>query len=170
MKINDQTFEIIKLQEADWLTLKTIRLEALSSKDAKVFGLTYEQESAQSEDDWKWRLNDQRQAYFGLFLDNRDCIGLTGIYTNEKSDDTANLFASYIRSEYRGKGLSSLFYDARINWARENGYKKIIVSHRDGNDASKAANQRFGFNYTHTENYDWPDGSKAAHIYYQLNL
>lgn len=46
----------------------------------------------------------------------------------------------------------------------------IIVSHRAGNDASKAANQRFGFSFTHLETTVWPDGKLDNEVFYKLDL
>ena len=80
------------------------------------------------------------------------------------------LSASYIRKEYRGQGISALFYQTRIDWARENGYTEVYVAHREGNDASRAANQKFGFKYTHTEQTVWPDGTQSNKLWYRLEL
>ena len=76
---------------------------------------------------------------------------------------------SYIDSEYRGKGLSALLYQARINWARTLGFERITVGHREGNEASKAANQKFGFVFLEKEEIDFPDG-RAFDYRYELKL
>jgi RimJ/RimL family protein N-acetyltransferase len=80
------------------------------------------------------------------------------------------LSASFIRGEYRGRGLSALYYQTRIDWAREQGYTDVYVAHRIGNDASRAANQKFGFKYTHTETTTWPDGTVSDKLWYRLIL
>ena len=63
-----------------------------------------------------------------------------------------------------------MLYEPRIAWAKEKGYKKLIISHRKSNSASKAANQKFGFVYTHSESKTWPDGITEDNVYYELPL
>ena len=161
-------FTLRRLALADWTLLKNVRLEALS-KEPKVFGGSLVNESSLPDDYWKNGLSELGKAYFGLFSDE-DCVGLTGIFRHRELSDAAILVASYIRKAHRGKGLSSLFYEARIDWAKVNQVKKIIVSHREGNVVSKAANQKFGFVYTHSEDKVWPDGEADQNVFYELNL
>ena len=168
-KMKNAEFRLQKLMSADWLLLKQMRLEALLN-EKMVFGGSYEEESLRSDDDWKIRLSGGDKAYFSIFDRNQNCIGLTGIFKHKDIEGAAILVASYIRAQYRGLGLSSLLYQARIEWAKENGFKKIIVSHREGNLASKSANQRAGFHYTHSEEKVWPDGQSAQNLFYELNL
>ena len=123
-----------------------------------------------SDDEWEDRLSDPAEgSYWGLY-DGDECIGLTGIKKHPNYPDSMVLSSSFIRKEYRGLGLSALYYQTRIDWAREQGYKDVHVAHRSGNDASKAANQKFGFVYTHTEPTTWPDGTMNDKLWYRLEL
>lgn len=106
---------------------------------------------------------------FGLFHDN-DLVGMTGIVCHKDDPEKAALIASYIRPEHRGKGLSSLLYEARLDWAKANRIKAVTVSHRISNMPSMAANQRFGFRYTHAKSKLWPDGVEADEVFYVLDL
>lgn len=108
-------------------------------------------------------------AYFGLYHGD-ECIGLTGVVEHKDNPQDTLLIASYIRKEHRGKGLSRMLYEARIVWAKENGYKRAIISHRASNVASKAANQKHGFVYTHAERKIWPDGIADDQLFYQFLL
>jgi RimJ/RimL family protein N-acetyltransferase len=152
----------------DWQTFKAIRLEALV-KDGWFFGSTYEIESTRTDDMWHNRLSNGGSAIWGLY-DGDECIGLTGLYIKADEPDTVMFMASYIRSEYRRKGLSKLYYQTRLAWAREHGFKKARIGHREGNEPSKAANQKFGFRYTHSELMKWPDGTESTDVYYVLEL
>lgn len=152
----------------DWQDYRAIRLEALQT-ESHFFGTGYEEELNETEEQWRKRLSHSIGAYWGLFYET-ECVGLTGIWPRQKENDTLLLRSSYIRSQHRGMGLSGLFYTARIEWAKAHGYKRLVVYHREGNEASKAANQKFGFRYTHTESMDWPDGSADGHICYELRL
>jgi RimJ/RimL family protein N-acetyltransferase len=145
---------------------KNIRLEALQTEPA-VFCSTYKREAAFREEEWLTRLNGSNSAAFGLYYDN-SLIGITGVVISRPGEGT--FVASYIRKEHRGRGLSAMLYQARLDWAQVRNLEHIIVSHRKSNLASRAANQRFGFRYTHEEMMTWPDGIEEANVYYCLDL
>lgn len=106
---------------------------------------------------------------FGLFAD-AELIGLTSIIQTEGKPDEAYLTQSYIREEYRRQGLSALLYHARIDWAKARGLGTLTIGHKESNTASKAANQRFGFRFSHRELRHWPDGAAEDKLYYKLRL
>ncbi|MDF2518420.1 MAG: hypothetical protein K0R59_3716 [Sphingobacterium sp.] len=147
---------------------KKIRLEALHT-DPGVFGSNYQREAAYSQQDWVALLENENCAMFGLY-DQDDIVGLTGVVMDRNDASNAILIASFVREPHRGKGLSKLFYRTRIAWAREKGCARITVSHRAGNESSKAANQAFNFTYTHSREVEWPDGTVAAELMYVLVL
>ena len=77
----------------------------------------------------------------------------------------------YIDPSYRGRCLSKLLYQLRIDWARQHQpFKRLVISHREGNEASRRANQVFGFRYIGKEDIDWPDGVKAPDYLYELDM
>ncbi|OOG19276.1 hypothetical protein BWD42_04870 [Sphingobacterium sp. CZ-UAM] len=84
--------------------------------------------------------------------------------------DEAYLGQSYIQPLYRRLGLSTLLYRIRMEAAKTLKLKKLTVSHRKSNLASKAANQRVGFTYTHQETMNWLDGTTEDVLYYSLDL
>jgi hypothetical protein len=47
---------------------------------------------------------------------------------------------------------------------------RILVSHRESNQASFRANQKHGFKFTHKENKTWPDGKTEPDVFYELAL
>ncbi|WP_118972776.1 GNAT family N-acetyltransferase [Taibaiella koreensis] len=168
MKEDIQSYNIRQLDISDLESYKRLRLEALLLEPS-VFSSTYEREAAFSVADWEDRLNQLQSASFGLFHDER-MIGITGILIPDVGQEEAILVASYIQKPHRGKGLSALLYRQRIEWARKRGLKRIIVSHRKSNEASRAANQRSGFRFTHEEQAIWPDGIEEANVFYRLDL
>lgn len=163
-----EIFSTVRLNSSDLESLKSIRLEALK-KEPNVFGSSFERESQMTDGEWLDRLGNKGSAYFALKV-GADIIGLTGILTNKDNSIQAILIASYIREEYRGRGGSELLYIARIDWARENGFSEIIVSHRASNISSKMANQKHGFVYTHSEPHTWNDGKTEDNVFYKLKL
>jgi len=152
----------------DWALFKTMRLEALET-EAYFFGGRFVIESAMTDEEWQARVANPHAAFWGLF-DGDECIGLTGIIQDKAEPEKLVMIASYMRAPYRRRGLSALFYEARIAWAREHGYGQIHVAHRQGNTASQAAIMKYGFTYTHTEQAPWPDGTVDGKLCYQLSL
>lgn len=155
----------------DWEAFRAIRLEAVTAH-SNVFLSNADSEAAKDASYWQNTLADTwRGAVFGLY-DGDTVIGLTGAFRHrDHLADTVILGMSYIRAEYRGLGLSKLLYAARIAWAREQeGIKRIVVSHRAGNDASRAANQNFGFVETGTDSITYGDGVTAQNVLYELRL
>jgi GNAT superfamily N-acetyltransferase len=160
--------ELRRFSPDDWQTYKSIRLEALRA-EPQFFGASYAFESTLSDEDWKARLLNPLCAVWGLY-DSDECIGLTGIMQDREDPTAAFMIASFMRSEYRRKGLSALYYKARIDWASEQGYKLVYVAHRRGNLVSRSANQKFGFTYSHSKDVLWPDGTTDQSLCYKLEL
>lgn len=165
---NKGDYTLRRLLPNEWQAYRDIRLEALKNEPA-VFGSNYDREFAFTEDEWRKRLSNHDQAMFILVFHD-EVIGITGVLIHHEDREAVKLIASYIRREHRGKGLSTLFYRARLDWAISRGFKKAIVSHRASNTASKAANQKFGFRYTHSAMTKWPDGIEAEEKFYSLKL
>ena len=163
---------IKQLTEADWRALSKVRLMALQT-DPGVFGSTYDSESKFTETDWRSRLDSAKTAIFMIF-ENQTPVGMTCISLDrdDPTNRTALLWGSWLEPLIRGKGLSELMYEARINWAKVHPtIEKIIVSHRASNLSSKYANQKHGFSPTGvvTERV-WPDGIREKEFHYQLTI
>ncbi|MBL7670926.1 MAG: GNAT family N-acetyltransferase [Bdellovibrionaceae bacterium] len=168
----DQKYEysIRHLTPNDWQIFREIRLESLKKHPA--FFSPSRDETKFSEIDWKERLSNRNSASFGLFSENK-IIGLTGIVRegNNPRATKAHLVSSYIREEYRRLGLSKLFFEARMKWAKDQGdIKTLILEHRDDNLSSQKAHSKFGFTLVESNDQTWPDGSFRPSLRYQLNL
>lgn len=165
------SIRIRQLNEDDWLAFSQIRLTALKT-DPQVFGSNYAREAQFSEADWRDRLNKNDSAIFMVF-DDETPIGMTGVSIdrNDPNGKIALLWGSWLAPEYRGKGLSDLIYQSRINWAKAKpNVEKIIVSHRASNLSSKYANQKHGFAETHKSKKIWTDGATEDEIFYELKI
>lgn len=162
-------FAIKPFKEKDVSAYKFMRLEALKSEPGN-FGNSFQFESAFSDQQWLDRVSNPNGVCFGLYADG-DLIGITSIIlTNAENSEEAYMTQSYIRKDYRKLGLSKLFFEERIKWARERNLKRLIIGHRESNQSSKQANQKFGFKYTHQEDHTWPDGTTEPMLYYELIL
>ena len=162
---------IRRWSESDWGAFKAIRLEALSKHD-NFFGASFSVESSKEDSFWKKTLLDvDKAAIFGLY-DEDKVIGLTAIFRDWTGrHGVAVLAMSYIRAEYRKKGLSDLLYKERIDWAKSQGDIGIVtVGHREGNDASRAANQRFGFVLREVKDQIYGNGETAKDYIYELKI
>jgi RimJ/RimL family protein N-acetyltransferase len=157
-----------RFEASDWKLYRAIRLKALAISPA-VYGSHYQLEWEFDDQYWIDRLENDKNAIWGLYHKD-ELVGVTAANSNPDDPEEVRFTHSFILPEHRGKGLSALFYKARIDWARERHIKTVIVTHRGGNDASRAANQRHGFQYTHTERRLWPDGEEDDHLFYKLKL
>ena len=164
-------FVIRKFREADWKLFADLRLRALRS-DPAVFGSTFEAEHAQADAEWKKAVADERSAIFGLFCD-AEPIGVSAIslWRDDPTEETAILWGTWIDPAHRGSGLSEMLYEARLEWARERkSLARVIVSHRESNEPSRRANQKFGFVRKGESLRVWPDGKSEAEYHYELLL
>jgi RimJ/RimL family protein N-acetyltransferase len=159
------------LEPSEWDAFRNIRLNAL--RDAPgVFAMTYEAAAAWSPQDWQAEAKGADHQVFGLF-DGEQMIGLTAAFTwrGDPTGQTALLAMSFILPQYRGRGLSRLFYEARLAWiGAQSQFRRVLVSHRKSNEASRRANQRHGFVQTTTVPHVWPDGVTEDEIFYELEI
>jgi RimJ/RimL family protein N-acetyltransferase len=159
------------LTAQDWEALRRIRLRALRVHPGVYLG-SYKSAAARTEDEWQEMLDGKGKCIFGLF-DRDQIIGLAAVFTSREdpSGQTGVLAVDYIDPLYRGRRLSKLLYQARIDWAKQyRPFKRLVISHREGNEASRRANQSFGFKFIGKEEIDWPDGTKAQDYLYELDL
>jgi RimJ/RimL family protein N-acetyltransferase len=160
-----------KLNKDDWNAYKAIRLEALRLHE-NLYGGSYAAEAAYSDQDWQDLIGTKTYAFFGLYDDDK-IVGSTVVFTHrdDPTGKTALLAGSYIRKEYRGMGLSRKLYEARLDWIKsEERFERVWVGHRAGNEASRRANQAFGFTLLKTEDKAWGDGSKDTYYHYELRI
>ncbi len=158
-----------KFNAGDWHEYKAIRLEALRLHP-DVYGDTYENMASREDSEWKMIVSGHNSAFFGLY-DNNVLIGSSGIFLQDEASKTGVLIGGYIRKEYRGQKLSRLLYQARIDWARESGlFDRLVIGHKKGNEASRRANQAFGFIPIGEIEYKFGDGQTAINLQYEMRL
>jgi RimJ/RimL family protein N-acetyltransferase len=137
-----------------------------------VFLYPYDKEIKTSESGWRELLDGNGKCIFGLF-DNTQMVGFAAVLTwqNDPSGQSGLMAMDYIDAKYRGRHLSKLLYEARINWAiNHTPFKRLVISHKEGNEASRRANQAFGFKFIGNKLIEWPDGSKAPDHTYELDI
>ena len=163
--------EVRQLHPDDWQRYRDIRLEALATEPG-VYVASHAEAVVRPESAWRERLVSEDGAVFGLF-DDDVLVGLTGVLrdSTDCSGKTAVLVMSFIAPAYRRRGLATMFYDARLAWLRRHPrFTRVVVSHRRSNEASRRANHRHGFAFTHAESRTWPDGAHEDELHYELRL
>ena len=156
---------------AEWAIFREFRLGALRAAPG-VFATSYEEAAARSQQEWEAPIIGHAHRVFGLF-DGAHLIGITAALTwrEDPSGQTAVLAMSFILPEYRGRGLSRLFYEARLDWIRSQPqFRRVIVSHRASNEAPRRTNHRYGFVPTGRVEHVWPDGESEEEITYELSI
>ena len=159
------------LDRSEWRIFKSLRLHALQTEPG-VFAASYGAEAAYGEHRWRETVQGPGHQVFGLF-DDQKLIGITAAFTwrEDPCGETAILAMSFLLPEYRGRGLSRLLYDARLDWIRaQPQFKRVVVSHRDSNEISRRANQKYGFSVFQRAARQWPDGQVADEIFYELKI
>jgi len=160
--------KIRSLTPSEWRLFRDFRLNALKST-AGVYLTSYAEAAARSEDDWRALLAPERQQIFGLFDGDR-LIGITAVFTLQEDPSTAMLAMSFIDPAYRRRRLSRLLFEARLDWARQRKFRRVVVSHRGSNAASMRAIRAFGFQPIGKSPRTWPDGTTEDEISYELCL
>lgn len=159
------------LKPEDWKIFREIRLKALQ-ENPSVYLKSYQDEAGKPQEYWSGMLDGQGKMVCCLF-DGNEAVGFSGVvpWRDDPSGKSAVMVMDFVDARYRGQGLSRLLYQARIDWAvKQQHFQRVIISHREGNEASRRANQVFGFVYTGKELIDWPDGTKDREHYYELDL
>ncbi len=167
----DTRFTVRPFDAEEWPLIKTIRLEALRAPPDVYFS-AYADTVTQPDSYWQQLVDRDGKCAFGLF-DADQLIGMCAVFTSrdDPTGQTGMMAAGYIQPEYRGKGLSRLLFQARIEWAlAHTPWTKLVISHRAGNEPSRRANQAFGFRPTGREVIRWPDGTDAEEWNYALDL
>lgn len=156
---------------SEWDVFRNLRLQALRDEPG-VFAASYDWAATLSPEEWQDTIQGPAHQVFGLF-DEARLIGITAAFTwqDDPSGETAVLAMSFIIPEYRGRGLSQLFYEARLNWIRAHSqFKRVVVSHRESNEISRRANQRYGFSVLRRASQKWPDGTTEDEVLYELKI
>jgi len=167
--MNKEQIYIRVLKVEDWEIFRDIRLYALKTCP-EVYSGAYEVALKRTDQEWKDLLSDDDKCIFGLFCEEK-IIGITGIFTCQTNSVNAVLVMTFIHENYRGRGLSALIYKARMDFAvQRRNWRKITVSHREGNEPSRRAMLRHGFQYIGKEKGVWPDGSEDWDHMYELDL
>ncbi len=132
---------IERLSVGDEERLRAIRIRAL--RDApEAFETTFEQANAWPFENWQRQL--EQLATFVAVVGDLD-VGMARGARHDKQDDTACLISMWVAAEARRLGTASALIDAVAGWAREAGFKRLVLDVAEGNAAAAALYSREGF-------------------------
>ena len=87
---------------------------------------------------------------FWCLLSNDKVIGTVGVKKLDES--TAELKALYLQSEFRGKGFGFRLLDKAVQFAKEQGYQRIVLDSMSQYDDAIRLYEKFGFKFTERYN------------------
>lgn len=159
------------LETDDWQDFRHVRLHALKSHP-ESYGSNFASENTRSDDEWRDILESQTMGVFGAF-NGKALVGLAAAYDwrYDETGKSACLGMWYMAHEYRKCGEFVGLVELTIAWAKaQERFDRIVVSHREGNDSSKAVNQKLGFQYFMSRADQWPDGEIVDNHFYELRI
>src|SRR5688572_9717104 len=121
--------------------LRAIRLRALADAP-DAFGTTLEEAAAWPADMWSQQLRDL--ATFVAVEDGLD-IGMVRGMRDDTRTDTAWLISMWVAPTARRRGIGDALIDIVIDWARSNGFSRLLLDVADDNAPAIALYARKGF-------------------------
>ena len=156
------TTRALKIDDA--AAFRVLRLETLQYY-GEIFANYHEEMKKKPFEFWRdFCMPTKDKSLFGLFILDK-LMGVMGAqkWDEDKTGKTALWSYSYLRPEYRGRGLAASLYKARENWTREHSnYDRAVFYIRDGNNRSRSIHERHEAHYLYTKEMNWYDGPKAT--------
>lgn len=130
--------------EADWETLKAIRLASLIDAPT-AFGLTRATAAAYSEAQWRDRAAGRTRAEYLLAFVDGEAGGMIGGFVSPALE--YNLIGMWVKPGYRGTALAASLVDAIKARAAAQGHGRVVldVSPDNGRAANFYRKQGFSF-------------------------
>ena len=134
--------KIEKLGADRWQDYRDLRLEALQSEPL-AYASSYEEEKSYPEAVWRDRINN---ALFAI--ENDKPVGMAVVFRNTltKTNHVCEIYAVYVRREYRGQGIGKKMIEAAL--AEIQNLKGVTKVKIGVNPAQKAAGhiyRKYGF-------------------------
>ena len=143
----EQTKSVVEiLQPDEWEAYKAIRLKALQT-DPAAFGVSYEQEAAQSDEAWQQKLAAPGRRMYAAKVGER-IAAITGVRfeTAAHVDHLATLIAVFTDPDFRNQGIGTKLFEKILADLRENQkVVKVRLSVNNTNEAAKNFYEKVGF-------------------------
>lgn len=109
----------------DWVSLKTVRLEALLDAP-KAFGVSYKTAITYSDEQWKKLASMESLPHFWLALDRDEPVGMIGAGIDQAGH--FNLIGMWLKSKYRGSGVAGYLVNKVKARAIDMECRRVILS------------------------------------------
>ncbi|MFC4159007.1 GNAT family N-acetyltransferase [Chitinimonas lacunae] len=128
--------------EADWETLKALRLASLLDSP-KAFGLSHAEVAQYGEQQWRQRASGRSGPVYFLAWEGDLPVGMVGGVIDRH--DEYQLIAMWVRPESRGTAVASRLVEAVEDHARSLGRHSVVLSVAPDNSRACRFYQRQGF-------------------------
>lgn len=102
---------------------------------------------------------------FWCLYNNKQLIGTVAIRTIDLYNKIAELKRLYVTQEEQGKGYGNLLFNVVMEYAKDNGYRKICADTRNDRNASQHLMRKYGFEETLKYN-----DNQFAELFFELKL
>lgn len=140
-------FVLHRLAPDEGPRLKEVRLRALAEAPY-AFGRTLAEESAKDDAFWAERLANPAVATFVAEKDWQDVGLVTAAPLPNGPSDAIGLYGMWVDPSARGLGVGAQLIHRLIDWARAQGYRKVLLGVVENNHHAIALYTRLGFTLT----------------------
>ena len=134
---------------------RALRLNAIKS-EGEFFGWSYEDEKALTPNQWNKKYCFPRgRVVFGA-QENNQLLGYMAVteWEGDPTGKTALWSMTYLKPEYRRKGIAKTLYNAREEFTKRH-YEKAVFFIKDGNERSAEIHTKNGAEYLRPERMAW---------------
>lgn len=139
------TTTVRRLGGADWEAMRELRLRSLlDSPDA--FLRSHAEESAYGEEVWRSRLGDDTASFLAE-VDGKPAGRVSGIPSgpDERDPEAAMMVGMWVDPAARGRGVAGALTDALVEWARDAGYRRLVLWVYDAEGRAGSFYRKAGF-------------------------
>lgn len=130
--------------EADWETLKAIRLASLLDAPT-AFGVSYVSAAADSDAQWRERASGSGRAQFLLAFMDDVAVGMIASVVSRSLE--LNLIAMWVKPEWRGMDVAAGLVEAIKARAIAQGHARVVLDVSPDNERAAAFYRKQGFSF-----------------------
>jgi len=130
--------------EADWETLKEVRLASLLDVPT-AFGLTHATAAGYSDSQWRDRASGRTVAEYLLAFVDGEAAGMIGGYVSPALE--FNLIGMWVKPAYRGTALATRLVDSIKARAAAQGHDRVVLDVSPDNARAAAFYRKQGFSF-----------------------
>jgi RimJ/RimL family protein N-acetyltransferase len=150
---------IRRIQLGESELFRRMRLTSLHESPS-AFASTYESALRRSPESWREQADSTAQSSdrstFIAFSGDLP-IGIAALYRNGEGTAVGELLQVWVSPEYRSQGVAIEIMDAVFQWARENGFRTVVVTITKGNARALRFYRKYGFKSANGTSLDGPD-------------